>query len=53
MNCKATRQHSPLSGALLGPKNLALDLNRKPANLIGNSFKIYLEYDTRTHWRTG
>jgi hypothetical protein len=53
LNCKATRQHSPLSRALLGPKNLTLNLNRKSADLIGNSFKIYLEYDARTHWRTG
>jgi hypothetical protein len=40
LNRKATRQHSPLCGALLDAKNLTLDLNRKAPDIIRNSFKI-------------
>jgi hypothetical protein len=51
LNCKTTRQHSPLSRALLGPKDLALDFNRKPAYLIWYSLKVNLEHNARTYRR--
>jgi hypothetical protein len=37
---------------LLDAKNLTLDLNRKAPYVIGNSFKINLENDIGTDWRT-
>jgi hypothetical protein len=49
LNGKATRQHSPFRRALLSPKNPTFDLNRQSANLVGNSFKIYIEDNTCTH----
>jgi hypothetical protein len=51
LNGETTRQHSALSAALLGPENLTLDLNGKPANLIGNSFQVDLEYNPHTYRR--
>jgi hypothetical protein len=51
LDCKATRQHSPLSRASLGPKDFPRDLHRKPADFIGDSFKIDLQYNAGTHWR--
>jgi hypothetical protein len=37
LNCKTTCQHSPLSEALLDPKNFTLHLNRKASDFIGDS----------------
>jgi hypothetical protein len=51
LNCKTTRQHSPLSGALLDSKDFTLHFHRKPSDLVGNSFEINFDYDTRTNWR--
>jgi hypothetical protein len=51
-NRKAVRQHSPFGGALLNPEDLALDLNRKGPDLIGDSFKVNGQHHARTNWRT-
>jgi hypothetical protein len=51
LNRKTTRQHSPLSGALLNSKDFAFHFHGKPSDLIGNSFKINFEYDARTNRR--
>jgi hypothetical protein len=53
LNRKASRQHSPLSGALLHSKDFALHFNGKPSDLIGDSFEINFEYNTRTRWWAG
>jgi hypothetical protein len=49
LNRKATRQHSPLGGALLYPKDFTLHLDRQASNFIGDSFQINFEYDTRSN----
>jgi hypothetical protein len=53
LNCKTTRQHSPLGGASLDSEDFALHFHRKPSDLIGNSFEINFDYDARTNWRAG
>jgi hypothetical protein len=37
LNCKATRQHSPLSGALLYAEDFTLHLDWKASDFIGDS----------------
>jgi hypothetical protein len=51
LNRKPTSQHSPLSRAPLHSKDFTSNFHRQPSDLIGNSFEINLEYDTRTNWR--
>jgi len=51
LNCETTSQHSPLSGALLDPKDFPRHFHRKPSYLVGNSFEINFDYDTRTNRR--
>jgi hypothetical protein len=53
LNRKPARQHSSLSRASLRSQHLTLNLNRKSPDLIGDSFKIYLEHDARTYGRAG
>src|SRR5580704_11047580 len=53
LNRKASRQHSPLSGALLHSKDFALHFNGKPSDLIGDSFEINFEDNTRSRWWAG
>jgi hypothetical protein len=52
LNRKAIREHSPLGGGLLNPKDLTLNFNWKRPDLVGDSFKINCEYHARTNWRT-
>jgi hypothetical protein len=49
---KTTRQHSPLSRALLDPKDFTLHLNREASDFIGDSFQINFECQTRANRRT-
>jgi len=52
LNCKTTCQHSPLSEALLDPKNFTLHFNRKASDFIGDAIQINLECQTHANRRT-